>query len=412
MQPRVPKRTPRKAGRNIGVSGVHVFAGQYQDIDINSCLRGNLKFKEYHNMYDDTTVASIVSAIALPITSAEWAVVPSVDEPSPLEEQIAYDLQQDLFNMQYITWKEFVNQAVRCVFEGITIFEKIWKLDEGRVKPVNLAVRLPSSVEKWLTDPKGKPTGIYQNVWGDAGFVGEIPIDKLVLFTYDGVGNDPVGRGLFRKIFRAYLIKKDVENISVLGAERAATGVPVINNANQGDTDQYIKFLQDFVQAQQPYAVFPEGIEFNLTDVRGSDNSSLLMHFTNAMRGAALSQFISIGEDGVGSRALSEDQTSFFLESLNAAAEIIRSGIQTQLIRQYMKWNYPPDTAEPKLMFRIDKRNVTEIMTNITKAIASGALTVTTDIESTIRELLDLQPFAEENVIETEDEGDDDAESS
>ena len=396
---RVPLRTPRRAGKNIGVSGTNVFAGQYQELDVDRCLQLPLRWKEYHRMYDDGTITGIVSAISLPIRQAEWHVIPSVKEPTPLEEQIAYDLQQALINGS-INWKEFIGQAIRCVFEGITIFEKIWELKDGRVQPVELAVRLPNSIEQWLTDAKGNPTGIEQNVWGDAGFKGEIPIDKLLIFTYDKVGVDPLGRGLFRKIYKAYRNKLDADEISLLGQERAAVGVPIVTTSNTDDTDRYYSFLNDYIQAQKPYGVFPEGAELEIHKGQSADSEWLVKMFKDEMRSAALSQFISFGTDGRGSYALSDDITSFFIESLNAAADLLAGAIQEQLITPYMNWNYPPDTEHPKLTFEIDKRNVTDLITNIGKGIASGALTLTTDIEDLERELLGLQPFAEENVKE------------
>jgi hypothetical protein len=93
---------------------------------------------------------------------------------------------------------------------------------------------------------------------------------------------------------------------------------------------------------EQAGIVLPSGWEFQLVSTGGSrqfDTDKIVRRYESRMLMSALAQFIMLGQDGVGSLALSSDMTDFFTMSVNAVADIISETFTKYAIPRLLKLN-------------------------------------------------------------------------
>lgn len=396
----------------IGAPGTKLFAGVITEEYLTEWASLDSKCTVINRMMkSDATIRAVLNSMILPLLSASWSVGP----PEPKEKDkgkpentklksIAEEVENQLFHMT-ITWADFLRQCTSFLSYGFSVFEEVWGIDQKTkmIKLRKLAPRKQNTIKKWLTDEKGGLAGVEQRTYINKNDETEyvtrnIPIDKLVVFTWDQDGNDFEGTSILRAPYKHWNFKDKLYLIQAIGLERNAFGVPSITlpKGTDSDTKEYAKKVVKSARVHEEAGyLFPEGttIEFLLGQIQSGALEAAINHHDNEITKSILAQFLQLGSGQTGSWALSKDQSDFFLMSLNAVANFIRDRINEYVIKRMVKLNWGEQEVYPELKCSdIVKYSRSETATLLGQLISSQIITVDNNLSEWTRKEMDLPP--------------------
>lgn len=188
------------------------------------------------------------------------------------------------------------------------------------------------SVFRWELSEEGGLVGMWQQAI--PSYKTEfIPIERMLLYRARVEKNNPEGRSILRQAWIPYYYAKNIAQIEAIGVERDLAGLPVMTppasadlSAGGEDLATASKIVRNIRRDEQDGVVVPAGWTLQLLSTGGSrqfDTDKIIQRYETRILQSALAQFLMLGQDGVGSLALSKDQTDFFTMSVNAVADII-----------------------------------------------------------------------------------------
>lgn len=328
-----------------------------------------MRLRVYEKMTrNDAQVRATLRATKIPILGGEWATEPYSEKQ--VDQDAAEFLEYNLHNMSN-SWTSFLDDALRFEEFGSSIFEKVfyqstWTPKNGSSrKPKNvlmwkkLAPRPLHTISKFNYDENGGPVSIEQRVQDANGRqrVATIPIDKLIVFTYDKQGGDLEGQSLLRTAYKHWYYKENLYKIDGIQKERHGLGVPTIElppNATKEDKEAAMEMLQNIRTNQSSGFVKPPGWIIEFAEVHGNLVDALKSaqeHDTMIARNV-LVQFINAGQgDNGGSNAGSATMADLFMKSLHHTANIVADTLFMYGIKQLIDFNFKVD-GYPKLLVR------------------------------------------------------------
>jgi len=281
----------------------------------------------YQEMADnDATIGSSLFTVEQLVRQVEWTV--------ESDDDVTKDFLSDNIDGLAQSWDDFVSASLSQLVYGWAIFEIVYRRDEGRVMWDKFGFRTQQSLHEWKLDEKGELEAFVQTL--STGSTVAIPADKLVHFRTSTGEGKPEGRSWLRRAYRSWHAKKYVEDMTAIGISRDLNGVPKgIMPADElmekGDAYDAMKELVTGLKVDElagllvPSDVDPDtgqryyDVELLSTSGRPKTDSlayirSLSMDIASVM----LAQFIGLGRDAVGSRALAEPQQEMFQTALGA----------------------------------------------------------------------------------------------
>ena len=396
--------TPAKdksKGVELGSSGTNVFSGIVTEEYLPE-LSGMRAMRTYDEMRkSDATVKAALLAIQLPIRRAEWFVEPGIQDEKGKEQ--AEFIAKCLFDEMSITWDDFLRQALLSTAYGVMLFEKVFDIREmnGKTRIVlkKLAPRLPRTILTWQQSDGSD--GINQTTQDGSNV--NIPMDKLVIFVNEKEGDNWWGISVLRAAYKHWYIKKNLETIDAVAHERQGLGIPYVKipaEASPEDRANAIAVLKNMRAHEEGYLLEPEGMEVNFKDMHTSgtkDAARAIDYHDRQITKAVLAQFLSLGSGPSGSRALSEDQTTLFLQSIEAVANGFKDCMNKYMIRQLVDLNFGKQEAYPKLNYAgISKADVDKLTTSYQRCVQTGGIKPQESDEVFLRKIMGL-PDKEEN---------------
>jgi hypothetical protein len=127
--------------------------------------------------------------------------------------------------------------------DGFAVFEPVWELREWAPKKTTpnanrrkytmlrkLAVRPATTITEFMYDDNGGPLGVKQQAISADGNTKEveIPIEKLVIFTFDKTGGNLEGESILRSAYPHWFYKKVLYDIDAIQKERHGIGIPIL----------------------------------------------------------------------------------------------------------------------------------------------------------------------------------------
>jgi len=380
----------------LGVSGTNIFSGIITE-EYNSELSDIKGIKIYDKMRkSDATVRAAISACQLPIRRANWFVEPASEDEKDIE--IAKFIERALFDEMTITWDDFLRQALLMLPFGVMVFEKVFEIKDidgtQHVVWKKFAPRMPVSITHWETKAGGK--GIQQIAPNLTENI-SIPIEKLLVFVNEIEGENWWGTSLLRAAYKHYDIKYKIEKIDAVAHERQGLGVPFVKmpvNYSESDVTRAVKVLQNLRASEQGYLLEPDDMEVEFKDMKGltvRDPSRTIAYHNREIVLSVLAQFLDLGSGSTGSRALSEDHTSLFLQSIETIANNFAEVVNKYAIRELVDLNFENVEAYPKLDYNgISRVDTEKLSTAYQRFTQSGGLKATEADDKYIRELLSL----------------------
>lgn len=344
--------TPKAPMTELGSSSGRKWSSFYDDFIPQ--LRGLNAVKVWREMSEnDATVGSILFAVEMLIRSSGWAVTPGGETPQ--DEEAATFLEECKDGMAH-TWEDFISAVLTMLPYGWSFFEVVYKLrQDGRVGWKKFGYRPQDSLVQWQVDEAGGVQGMVQTTSKEIRV--EIPIDKALLFRTTTAKGDPNGRSILRNAYTSWFRKKRLEDYLSIGVERDLNGMPIALVPSEvilADGKEY-RLYKDLVtrvkKDEQWGVIFPGDHDDNghplykFDLIRGGAESSIkathdiIRSLSNDIAGVVLADFLGLGRDAVGSRALAEPKQELFQRALQGWLDMIAATINRHAVPKLFALN-------------------------------------------------------------------------
>jgi SPP1 gp7 family putative phage head morphogenesis protein len=382
--------------REVGASGTTNFQGVIDTEEYVTDLTGVALYTTIDKMrWADASVQAAILLCELPIRSAEWDIEPAGEDALSLE--IAEFVKDNLFEGLVTSWEDTLRQILLMHPYGCMPFEVVYKITEdNKIGWRKWAPRMPKTIEKWNVDGNGELESIVQRVYKDNNYVEcTIPIQKLMIFTHRREGDNYLGTSILRQAYKHWFFRDKYYKIDAVAQERLGIGIPVITLPEGYTDDDYTdaeNMGKNLRGHEKAYVVKKQGWEVEMLDLKAStlkDPSTMLEHHTREILKSVLAQFADLGSKSVGSFALSEDQSTLFLQSLDASAKVIAEVINDE-IKRLVDYNWTVDEY-PKLTHAdLGIRDFKSLSEAIQTLSFAGIMTPDSNLEDYMRKVMKL----------------------
>lgn len=345
--------------RSAGSSGTHIYGGYFAEEYLVNILHGTAAADVYDKMRrSDAKIKMALNAVKTPIKSANWEIRPGDDTDEAklhaqfIEHVLFHDMDRPFSKNEMLTIADF----------GYSVFEVTHKpvLNHptfgSYIGLKALGWRSPRSILTWNLDPNtGAVRSVRQLITGDLGRWTEIPGEFLLVATLEKEGDNYEGISLLRAAYGAWARKNLYLKLMAIGIERNAVPTPTVEvpsgQQNSVDYDNLILALENLTSHQSSYLTFPAGWKLDsLKNNFDPDKVKLAVEFENSeLVSAFMANFLLLGSTQSGSRAVSMDQSQFFLGAIQYVADEAVSPINHTLIPNLIKMKFGPQEKYPLL---------------------------------------------------------------
>ena len=317
-------------------------------------IQGIEKFDEMRRQ--DATVRTSLRLAKTPALAAQWGIEPAKRD-DPASEMHARFISWALMEGMTISWEQILNEALLMMDFGYYMFELVFAIKEWegqqRVVWQKWAPRHPIDVSQngWEYDKNGGPVGVWMT-----SFEGEqeifIPIEKMVVFTYDREANNMEGISLLRSVYKHWYYKDNLYRIDAIQKERHGIGVPVIKlppGYTESDKSIADELGRNLRTNEQAHVVLPPFWELMFAKIEGQPTNPILSieHHDQQISKNSFGQWLETGAS-----ASKEQEIDIFMKAMRFSADLIRSIINKHAIPQLMNMNFLGVTKYPTLRVR------------------------------------------------------------
>lgn len=312
-----------------GRTGLQEFNGIIRD-DFLREFQGKEAYKRYNEMrLNSPIIASGLSALEYIIRKMSWNFSEGEGENDP-----RHELLEDARKAMTMSWNDHISEALSFVWAGFYVCEKVYQRDEkGRILWKKFATRGQDTIYRWEMDDTGGVEGIVQMAAPKYEIV-PIPIEKLLIYRTRMERGNPEGRSLLRPAWIPYYYTKNLQQIEAIGFERDLNGLPVIKLPEGADTNETTtsdlgkaqQMVRNLRNDEQAGATLPFGWDLVLLSGAGKGFTALaeaIKRYESRTAMVFFTQSLLLGQDGVGSLALSTDMKNFLITFADAIADII-----------------------------------------------------------------------------------------
>lgn len=411
VQPIQPAQRDSRKVREIGSTNPSRLGSTLYE-DFLWQLQGRNAERVYREMANnDATVGAILYAIEQLIRQVDWTVESDDESVQDFIKANMDDLDTG--------WDDFISAALSMIPYGWSMFEIVHRLVDGQVWWDKFGFRNQSSLNQWILDDKGNLLAFEQMTRTGTAVV--IPAPKLIHFRTSTAEGRPEGRSWLRRAYRAWYLKKRAEDHTAIGIERDLNGMPVAWLPPEiilEDGEEYrdwkkivtgvkVDDLQGMILPLERDEAGSKIYDFELLQTSGRPKTDPLAFIRSQAMDIAsvmLAQWIGLGRDAVGSRALSEPQQEVFQTALSALLDTMEEQFHRQATAPLLEMN----GMESGRVVHGELRDVDlDALGNFIQRVAGGGYDWTapegdpTAVPDEIRQMAGLDPL-EAAVIEDE----------
>lgn len=362
-QPKPTDTTPKPNMKLYGATGTPIVGGFLTDMqEYNPDWRGRQAFPICEQMRrSDADVAATLKACKLPIQCAEKIIQPGAEDNEPdyaLAKEIAELVEDNLFGgLEYENsagdkfsqpFDSVIENALLSLDFGCAGSEDLWAIDQNRVRLTRLAPRLPMTFYQFFTDQDGETLRevVQWGYRGDQWVTASIPANKFTLFSYRMEGSNFYGRAICREMYQHWFMKSALYKIDAIACERAAAGVPTIEQGPSPDAtsvQQALDWVTQLAANESTGLSLPNGWKFTNQGVTGSLHPVLpsIQHHSEMICRAPVAMFMALGTTQSGSRSLGNTMVDFFQLMEETIARFVCDTISDTTIRRIVDFNFP-----------------------------------------------------------------------
>jgi hypothetical protein len=380
----------------LGQPGTEFFSG-YISEEYNPDLLNKQGIELYDKMRkNDSQIYSTLQAVKLPLLQAQWFVEPAKGDDVNKEEAIeqAKFIEDLLINK--LKWKKQLRLILTFLEFGFKYLEKVYSLDEkGRIVWSKWGDRQQTAHDKWMSDDNvigasQQPTSPYRIEKGiftpdTDNRMPFIPMEKLLLFSYQREGDNYEGISLLRAAYKHYWFKDTLYKIQGISCERYGVGMPWVQmgdfNSND-DRSNAENLAKNFRSNETSYLVTPGrkddgGMNVEILtpggDPKSADIREAIDHHNRMITMNILAPFLDLGSKNSGSYSLGESQLDFFLLGVKSIADIVIEVVD-EAIEELILLNWPETKNFPKLNVTDLRDEDLEVFANSLNTLSMGNL--------------------------------------
>jgi hypothetical protein len=395
----------RKLGERVGAVGTDIGVNFYDEDYLAVLNDFETRFDKYHRMsVSDPIIKGLLRAVKNPITGAAWGISYNMKDSELNDQQksIIEYLEQVIFLDNKFLSEKLI-EIMTFVEHGWAVFEKVFTKKKSRkfgdYISVNLEIRLQKSL-RWLVfeDKKNldRVTAINQQTSIHNVVVVDLPIEKLLVFTLEKKGNDITGEGMMRALYKPWTHKDFIERMQMIGIEKMAIGTPLIKtpkNTQEKDLNDIKDQILSYMGNEKGGIFYKEGYEVMIA--KGEMNHEAIKEGINQknseMAIAFLAQFLLLGQgDRGGAYALGQDQSDFFLNSLEHISKIVIETFRDMIV-QLVDFQFGQQEIYPNLFVKgINNKASKELSETLKNFSEAGLIVPDESLTKFIRETYKL----------------------
>lgn len=352
----------------------------------------------------DGAVRGTLRLVKTPVLAARWFMEPKTD--STRDQNASDFVWRCLTDEMSISWSQVLVEALLMCDFGYYMFEKVWeeRVIDGKTRMVlkKLAPRHPMDVKKWKYDANGGPSACVFYPPNLNGFEPDItiPIDKLLVFTFDREAGNIEGISVLRSAYKHWYYKEQLYKIDAIQKERHGIGIPIIKlPVGFGPEDKSIaeNLGRNLRTNERAHVVLPPNWELIFAKLEGHvvDCLTSIDHHDAKIHENVLGGFLD------SSSTTKEEDQVMFLKATRFIADVVCDTFNMYLIPDLMKYNYDK-VGTPKLRARrigesADWRTLSFAVRNL---IGAKALTPDERLENYLRDEMDLPKLDKDTIRE------------
>ena len=383
-------------------------------------LRGKKGVEVYKEMADnDEVIYAMLFAIEMLMRQTKFTINPTGD--SKADKEAAEFVEGCMNDMQY-TWQDTLSEIISFIRYGWSYHEIVYKrrmgktsnpatsskFDDGLIGWKKLPIRSQDTLYEWRYDEKTDDLiGMVQAAPPNYEQV-LIPIEKSLHFITRSSKSNPEGKSVLRGAYRAWYFKKRIQEIEGIGIERDLAGFPTLTappDMDIWDDDPESQALLAKAEAiitgirrdSREGLVLPDGWKLELLSTgskRNFDTNQIIGRYNRLIATTVLADFIFLGQDSVGSFALSSDKTRLFSVAIGTYLDIICEVFNNQAIPRLIDLNgehFKDITDYPQMIHEdIETPNLSELGDFISKMTMCGALLPDSSLDEYLRRTANL----------------------
>ena len=390
-------------------------------------LQGIRGVHTYTEMVDnDATIGGVWFAIEMLMRNTAFQVEPG--GKSEKDKEAAEFIESCMYDMEE-TWPEFLSECLSFLIYGWSYHEIVYKRRVGKTNsPITnskysdnligwrkLPIRAQDTLFGWeYKDKTDDLIGMTQQPPPDYEKV-TIPLSKALHFKTRSRKGNPEGRSIFRTAYRAWYMKKRLEEIEGYGMERDLAGFPVlyapagvdIFDDQDPEMAKMLAYAQSLVSGIRRDALEGVVLQGGTNDAPGwklellassgkrqFDTNDIIERWDKRIATTVLADFIMLGQQQVGSFALADNKTKIFSLAIGAYLEVICEVFNNQAIPRLIDMNgdhFKGITDYPKMTHGdIEDVDLEQLSTYIEKLVGIGLLTPDEELEKMLRRVGNL----------------------
>lgn len=349
------KEPTRDLTKEVGVAGDVIFEGFEQE----EARSDKVSIKEYREMIDkDPTIESLFNIFTLPIVAATYRIDAGEDDDN--EEQADF-IRRNLLEPPHKGGMEspftlFTDQLLLSVVDGFQLWEKVYRIENGKLTLKKLAHRDSIGLSLIRGDDGGYG-GVRQQVsYGNDSVDVILPAYKTFLFTHNKARDYLYGRSALRSLRKPYMKKARLEYLDSIALQADAIKPKVLVRTAEGTIDdgegldkkvsgvkRRVLDALAMLGERKAVASIPYGYDVKEMTQNGRDPHQSIERQNSEMARAFLATFTLLGSQGgsnVGSYALSDNLSDMLMISLKAFMTKVEEHVNQYIIADLHNLNF------------------------------------------------------------------------
>jgi hypothetical protein len=333
----------------------------------------------YHAMRTDAQVQGLLTGAIWPLLRMKWSINPNgakpeavekiskdlnlpIDDPSAPPEPpdpitgIAPPKPEDTFQQRRtqnrFNFLDHLESALEAIAYGFMIFEQTGFIgDDGLFHYRKLALRPPQTISEIHLARDGGIEHVRQTSLHDQ----PLPINRLVVYSFQKRGANWHGRSMLRGAYGPWLLKDRAMRVGVMNIQRAGVGTPIAQGhpgATQTDLDVLSQMTQRLVAGDRSGGAIPYGATLKLIGVEGGqpDTVGFIKLMNEEMARSFFQMFMQLGQSTSGSRSLGQTFVQYHKLVSEYLAQWFTMVFNEHVIEDDIEWNYGPDEEYAPLL--------------------------------------------------------------
>lgn len=378
-------------------------------------MQGRKAIETYQEMLDSPLCGAFQFLVELLIRGVEWNVKPANDTP---EAQREADFLSGCKRDMAADWKQTIGEFCSAIPFGWARSEVVYKLRRGPDAPIaefrsdytdgrfgwaDFAPRSQDSLDRWEFDDAGNVIGMHQLSLTGSGAT-YVPEERMIAIVPRPWKRSPEGRSSYRAAVRAWTYARRLEDSEALGVDRDLTGVvvmelpPSIMAAAAGSAERTVRTdweakIRKLRRGELDGIVLPaEEIDGKKTGYRirllasggtGRINpDGAIRRYESRVLISLLSEFLLLGVDGVGARAVADPKINMVNLAISAICDTMTDAINKRAVAPLMRLNGVPRELWPTIEHGpIDVPDLPEIVDMVTKLTGANVVIPSDEIQ-------------------------------